>query len=80
LYKCVLENGFSLLSKNGFMGLLHPDGVYDDPNGKKLRIEINELKGLSPPIIPNYPPIIEPCMSTRTRCVKDEIFVPPPLI
>jgi len=40
LYKCVLENGFSLLSKNGFMGLLHPEGVYDDPNGQPLRNEI----------------------------------------
>jgi hypothetical protein len=40
LYKCVLENGFSLLSKNGFMGLLHPEGVYDDPNGQPLRKEI----------------------------------------
>ena len=40
LYKCVLENGFSLLSKKGFMGLLHPEGVYDDPNGKILRSEI----------------------------------------
>ncbi|MBK6331055.1 MAG: hypothetical protein IPF62_11260 [Bacteroidetes bacterium] len=37
LYKCVLENGFSLLSKNGYMGLLHPEGVYDDPNGQLLR-------------------------------------------
>lgn len=40
LYKCVLENGFSLLNKNGFMGLLHPEGVYDDPNGQPLRKEI----------------------------------------
>ncbi len=40
LYKCVLENGFSLLSKNGFMGLLHPEGVYDDPNGQSLRMEM----------------------------------------
>jgi hypothetical protein len=40
LYKCVLENGFSLLGKNGFMGLLHPEGVYDDPNGQLLRKEI----------------------------------------
>lgn len=40
LYKCVLENGFSLLSKHGFMGLLHPEGVYDDPNGQILRKEI----------------------------------------
>lgn len=40
LYKCVLENGFSLLGKIGFMGLLHPEGVYDDPNGQPLRKEI----------------------------------------
>jgi len=40
LYKCVLENGFSLLSKNAFMGLLHPEGVYDDPNGQPLRMEM----------------------------------------
>lgn len=40
LYKCVLENGFSLLGKNGFMGLLHPEGLYDDPNGQPLRKEL----------------------------------------
>ena len=40
LYKCVLENGFSLLSSKGFMGLLHPESVYDDPNGQPLRKEI----------------------------------------
>ncbi len=40
LYKCVLENGFSLLSDNGFMGLLHPETVYDDPKGQPLRKEI----------------------------------------
>lgn len=40
LYKCVLENGFSLLSENGFMGLLHPETVFDDPKGLILRREI----------------------------------------
>lgn len=40
LYKCVLENGFSLTAPQGFMGLLHPEGVYDDPNGQSLRKEI----------------------------------------
>lgn len=40
LYKCVLENGLSLLNTHGFMGLLHPEGVYDDPNGAILRKEI----------------------------------------
>ena len=40
LYKCVLENGFSLLGKNGYMGLLHPEGLYDDPNGQPLRKEL----------------------------------------
>ena len=40
LYKCVLENGFSLLSDNGFMGLLHPETVYDDSKGQPLRKEM----------------------------------------
>ena len=40
LYKCVLENGFALLSKHGFMGLLHLDGIYDDPKGGILRREV----------------------------------------
>lgn len=40
LYKCVLENGFTQLSPTGFMGLLHPEGIYDDPNGQPLRKEV----------------------------------------
>ena len=40
LYKCVLENGFSMMSEKGYMGLLHPETVYDDPNGQSLRKEI----------------------------------------
>lgn len=40
LYKCVLENGFTMMSDKGFMGLLHPESVYDDPHGQKLRNEI----------------------------------------
>lgn len=40
LYKCVLENGFSMLSDKGFMGLLHQETVYDDPNGLPLRREV----------------------------------------
>jgi hypothetical protein len=37
LYKCVLENGFNLIAKQGMMGLVHPDGIYDDPKGQPLR-------------------------------------------
>ena len=40
LYKCVIENGFSLLSNKGYMGLLHPESVYEDPKGQPLRREI----------------------------------------
>lgn len=40
LYKCVIENGFYLTSKKGFLGLIHPESVYDDPNGQLLRTEI----------------------------------------
>ena len=40
LYKCILENGFSLLSDSGIMGILHPETIYDDPNGQPLREEV----------------------------------------
>ena len=40
LYKCVIENGFSLISPTGRMGLLHPESIYDDPKGKPLRKEV----------------------------------------
>jgi hypothetical protein len=40
LYKCVLENGFNWLNEIGFLGLLHPESVYDDPNGQLLRKEM----------------------------------------
>lgn len=37
LYKCVLENGFNWVSEKGYLGLLHPEGVYDDPKAQPLR-------------------------------------------
>lgn len=40
LYKCVLENGLHWISENGYLGLIHPEGIYDDPNGYELRKEI----------------------------------------
>lgn len=40
LYKCVLENGLHWISDKGFLGLIHPEGIYDDPNGYELRKEI----------------------------------------
>ncbi|WP_055435782.1 Eco57I restriction-modification methylase domain-containing protein [Lacinutrix algicola] len=40
LYKCVLENSFSLLSELGKLGILHPESVYDDSKGQSLREEI----------------------------------------
>jgi hypothetical protein len=40
LYKCVLENGFNWISEKGFLGLLHPEGIYDDPQGQTLRKEM----------------------------------------
>ena len=42
LYKTIVENGFMLLSKNGFMGLLHPESLYDDANGQAFRKVIYE--------------------------------------
>jgi len=40
LYKCILGNGFHWVSKDGFLGLIHPEGLYDDPNGQLMRKEI----------------------------------------
>jgi hypothetical protein len=37
LYKCFITQAWSLNSETGVTGLLHPDGVYDDPNGGVLR-------------------------------------------
>lgn len=40
LYKCVLENGIHWINPQGYLGLIHPEGVYDDPKGYLLREEI----------------------------------------
>jgi len=40
LYKCIIENGFQWINAGGYLGLLHPEGVYDDSNGQALRREI----------------------------------------
>lgn len=37
LYKNVLTNCFDLLSNNGYLGMLHPESVYDDAKGQPLR-------------------------------------------
>jgi len=40
LYRGILENTLSLLNIEGFSGLVHPEGIYDDPKGKVLRKEV----------------------------------------
>lgn len=40
LYKCILENGLNWISEKGYLGLIHPEGIYDDPNGYELRKKI----------------------------------------
>lgn len=40
LYKCVVENAFNFLGPNGFIGLIHPESLYEDPKGQILRKEI----------------------------------------
>lgn len=41
LYKCVLTNTFDLASaENGYIGILCPESIYDDPNGQPLRREV----------------------------------------
>lgn len=41
LYKCVLENTMDLASEEkGFIGILTPESIYDDPKGQPLRREL----------------------------------------
>ncbi len=40
LYKCILENGLGMMNTIGYMGVLTPETIYDDPNGQPLRKEI----------------------------------------
>lgn len=40
LYKCFIVSAWTLANINGRIGLLHPEGVYDDPNGGSLRRQI----------------------------------------
>ena len=37
LYKCVLQNSLESLSEKGFLGMLHPESIYDDPKGQPCR-------------------------------------------
>ncbi len=40
LFTSILTNGFECLSNIGFMGLIHPETVYEDSHGQILREEI----------------------------------------
>ncbi len=40
LYKLILSIAFQIISSGGFVGLLHPETVYDDPKGQIFRREI----------------------------------------
>jgi len=40
LYKCFLPIGWKIANQKGINGFLHPEGVYDDPKGGRLRVEI----------------------------------------
>jgi hypothetical protein len=37
LFKCFLPQAWRIASEQGVQGFLHPEGVYDDPNGGPLR-------------------------------------------
>ncbi len=46
LYKCFLPQAWRLVHERGAAGFLHPEGVYDDPNGGRLRAAMYErLRG-----------------------------------
>jgi len=37
LYKLVLENSFNIMNQEGKLGLIHPEGIYDETNGERIR-------------------------------------------
>ena len=37
LYRSIIVNTLNLLSEIGYIGLVHPESIYDDPKGKPLR-------------------------------------------
>lgn len=40
LYKCFLPRAWTNLNERGVSGFLHPEGIYDDPNGGGFRREV----------------------------------------
>lgn len=40
LYKCFLPQAWMIENKDGVSGFLHPEGIYDDPNGGIFRKEV----------------------------------------
>jgi len=40
LYKCFLPQAWLIVKEQGVSGFLHPEGVYDDPNGGRFREDI----------------------------------------
>ncbi|MET0076402.1 MAG: N-6 DNA methylase [Candidatus Thiodiazotropha lotti] len=46
LYKCFLPQAWMLGNANGVSGFLHPEGIYDDPNGGPFRAAVySRLRG-----------------------------------
>ncbi len=37
LYKCFISQAWNIANSSGVIGLLHPEGVYDDSNGRAMR-------------------------------------------
>nr|MBF0223240.1 class I SAM-dependent DNA methyltransferase [Desulfobulbaceae bacterium] len=40
LYKCFIPQAWGVLNEDGVLGLLHPEGIYDDPKGGGFRREL----------------------------------------
>lgn len=40
LYKCILNNSMLLINKSGFLGMVHPPGIFEDPKASLFRQNI----------------------------------------
>lgn len=40
IYKCFVVNAINYLNKSGSYGLIHPEGLYDNPSGERFRAKL----------------------------------------
>jgi len=68
LYKCFLERAWALGSDHLIVGMIHQEGLFQDPNGTALRREMN-LRARHVYRFQNWLMLFSEVMKTRTFCL-----------